>query len=555
MRGEAVAGLVAEGEAALKTGDWERARNSFQAVLAEEESPEALDGFGRAMWWAGHVDDAIGHRARAYVLFRRRGEDARAARVALWLAREYEQVHANDPVANGWRARAQRLLAELPPGLEHGWLSLSRAAAATAPSEVERLSTEALEVAKRHRDPDLEIRALARIGLALVSSGRVDEGLTHLDEAMAAASSEAMSAETFAETCCDMLLACELAMDVERFGHWGTVVERFSERGIHGPLLAFCGSCCAELFVSSGDLAQGEHWLTFTLETLRRSGHRARCVEPAARLAELRVLQGRYEEAEALLHGYEDRPEALSPTVALHLARGETALAAALLHRKLNSLGADSLLSVPHLARLVEVQLVQGDLDHAKETAGRLAALATQTAPPRVAAHASLAAGRVGRAVAGDDAVTHLEAAIAAFGELRMPLETARAHLELANALVTEQPELAVAEGKAALEALEEIGATHEADEAASLLRSLGTHGRTGPKGLGLLTRREREVLELLGAGLTNAEIAARLYVSPKTAGHHVSSILSKLHLRSRTEAATFALRHVSDPQPNRPRK
>lgn len=54
-------------------------------------------------------------------------------------------------------------------------------------------------------------------------------------------------------------------------------------------------------------------------------------------------------------------------------------------------------------------------------------------------------------------------------------------------------------------------------------------------------------MFELLGAGLTNTEIASRLYVSPKTAGHDISSILSKLHLRSRTEAATFALRHVSD--------
>ena len=75
------------------------------------------------------------------------------------------------------------------------------------------------------------------------------------------------------------------------------------------------------------------------------------------------------------------------------------------------------------------------------------------------------------------------------------------------------------------------------------MLRDLGGTPKTGPKRKILLTRREEEVLALLPHGLTNAQIADRLFISPKTAEHHVSRILNKLGLRSRVEAATYALR------------
>jgi len=55
------------------------------------------------------------------------------------------------------------------------------------------------------------------------------------------------------------------------------------------------------------------------------------------------------------------------------------------------------------------------------------------------------------------------------------------------------------------------------------------------------LTERQMDVLKLLTKGLSNSEIAGKLFISPKTVDHHISAILSKLNLHSRTEAAAFA--------------
>ena len=122
-------------------------------------------------------------------------------------------------------------------------------------------------------------------------------------------------------------------------------------------------------------------------------------------------------------------------------------------------------------------------------------------------------------------------------------MELARTRLELARALGERSPKVAIAEAKSALQEFERLEAARHADAAAAILRSLGAPIRTGPKGVGALTKRETEVLRLLGAGLSNPEIADRLYLTRKTVEHHVGNLLSKLGLRNRAEAAALAVR------------
>ena len=126
-----------------------------------------------------------------------------------------------------------------------------------------------------------------------------------------------------------------------------------------------------------------------------------------------------------------------------------------------------------------------------------------------------------------------------------MALMACRARLELARTLVAVDRPRAISEARSALAAFDRLGAVPDADAAAAFLRDLGVKGRTGPKNLELLTKREQEVLRLVAQGLSNSEIAERLFISIKTSGHHVSNILSKLGLRSRTEAAAFAAVHL----------
>jgi DNA-binding CsgD family transcriptional regulator len=536
--------VVEEGYAALAAGDCHGACALFEAAVVESETPEALDGLGRARWACGDAAGAVAARERAYSAYRRRDGVAAAARVALWLAGEYAAAWDNEPAAAGWLARAERLLRGEPEAAVHGWLELTRAGRAVDPREAATSAERALALAQRFDDQDLELRALAALGLADVQGGDVEAGLARFDEAMAGATGgEPELLETLAEIACALVSASELAGDEERPRQWARVLEALSQRHEDVQLLAFCRVCCADVAAAAGRGAEAEDELGTALRELAAAGQRARCVHPAARLAEIRVRQGRLEEADELLAGHEDAPEAVGPAVALRLARDEPGAAAALLERRLDDVGTEGLLAVPLLERLVEARVAAGNVPGAAEAAGSLARLAEVSGRPRAVAAATLARGRVALAAGDPEAADILGAAVAAYERLRRPLEAARARLELARASALDSREVALDHARRAHAELERLGAERDAAVAAALARELGGKVRSGPRSVGLLSRREREVLRLVAEGLTNAQIAARLYISPKTAEHHVGRILGKLGVRSRAEAAAYAAR------------
>jgi DNA-binding CsgD family transcriptional regulator len=147
------------------------------------------------------------------------------------------------------------------------------------------------------------------------------------------------------------------------------------------------------------------------------------------------------------------------------------------------------------------------------------------------------------------------EKVLAAFGPVYV-YETARARWRLAEALVEAGcRDEAVAVWRSAhdtasrLRAAPLLGALGDLGRRARLDTGHGTHG--GARGYGAgsvsrlagLTDREHEVLRLLARGMSNREIGADLFITPKTASVHVSNILAKLGAASRTEAAAIAHR------------
>ena len=154
----------------------------------------------------------------------------------------------------------------------------------------------------------------------------------------------------------------------------------------------------------------------------------------------------------------------------------------------------------------------------------------------------------------GSDQAERWVAAAAAWEALGRPYPAAVARWRSAEALVAAgDREAATAGASAATETAERLGAAWLAGEIESLaararLRLATTARRRRPPPTTIedpfgLTPRERQVLALVAAGATNREIGRQLYMAEKTASVHVSRILSKLDVRSRTEAAGVAHR------------
>jgi len=518
--------------------------------LSDSQSAEVLHGLAEAHWWAGDLSESIALYQRAYNQHREEGNPFGAAGAAITLCVTYKNCLGNDAAADGWLSRAESAVASVDATPVQGWILGLRGYLLTDHDldGAEALIREALEHALRIGDRDLELVTRADLGVVLTKQGHTQDGMRLIDESMAGLSAgENSRLDTVVFVCCIMLSACEMVADIERAHHWSHVTDQFLATYGCPFLFAECRALYGGTLVGAGRWAEAERELRSAIK-LTAEGYPPIHAMALASLAELKLRQGLYEEAESLLAEGDDYLATAFPMASVKLARGEPQVAVALLERVLRSHDEDSIEALRAREALVEAHLQARDMDAARVALAAL--LESFEAKPWVEASArcNLAAGRVARAEGRTDAALgHFEKAADCYARLELPLEGARARLEIALTAVETTPDLAALEAQAALETFDRLGAAADADRTTGLLRKLGVPSRPGPRNIGLLTARETEVLRLLSLGLSNPEIAERLVISRKTAAHHVSNLLSKLGARNRAEAVAYAAR-LTDP-------
>jgi tetratricopeptide (TPR) repeat protein len=435
-------------------GDLPGAVDVLRSHLGRSPDPEARLDLARLLLPLGAYDEAREQLETAFREFTDAGATKRAALAASHIGSLYLSWIGNRVAGRAWLARAWRMIEQEEPCLERGWIATWDVGCQYEdPDDLRRRAEIALETARSFGDPNLETKALADSGLAMVEAGEIEAGMARLDEAMALATSGyATDALIAGQATCSFFVACWGTADLGRLESW---CEPLRQRGLIGdqgfPILTIhCDAVYGTLLCSVGRLGEAESVLA-RLEQGPEHEPAAVRLRRAWALAELRIRQGRLNEAEQLLLGFDDVIEGLIPMSKLHLARGDYDLAAGAARRGLRLIGSDRVRAPQLLAVLVEAELGRDDLDAAREAAADLRARADATESAVRKAEAGFAVAAV-RAASGEpeEAITELDRALGRLGDTEAPLLRAKLRLELARLHAGRDRGAATVEAKAA---------------------------------------------------------------------------------------------------------
>jgi DNA-binding winged helix-turn-helix (wHTH) protein/ATP/maltotriose-dependent transcriptional regulator MalT len=546
---------LAAGRRALEAGAWQDARRAFERLLQVEETPEALEGLGLAAWWLDLADIVFDSRERAFRAYRERGDHRSAARIAVWMAWDSAAFRGEEGVAKGWLQRARRLLEGLPDSPEHAFLA-ARAAVFTLlddgdPEAAEALALEAIRVGQALGALDYEMVGRSLYGYALITTGRVTEGLRELDEVSAAIlAGELKDRVLIALAGCYLIGACDRARDHGRAVQWCDRVKEYSRKWGLKPLFAVCRTQYASVCMWRGAWDEAERELTSACDELAlcRPGM---TTDGLVRLGELRRRQGRLDEAVALFDRSGGHPHALLGRAAIALDRNDRQTAIELAERHLRRLPVrnrtERAAALEVLIRGHAMPGHPGDLERARTALEELRSIAAAANTAPLLASASLATGLVALASSDFEAARRaLEDAVDLFDKSGAPFECAHARVLLASVLgQLGRADAALAEVERARGELTRLDAKLElaaADAVHSRLTAAHTpQPAPAARDTGSLTARELEVLRLISGGLSNQSIADRLCISEHTVHRHVANTLSKLNVPSRSAAVAQA--------------
>lgn len=500
-----------------------------------------LESWAESAQVIGRIGEAVMVLGRCFELRAEAGQVHEATRTAYWLWSAHVFCRGEFGIAAGWVERARALADEQGTG-ECGWLLVPQAYRCIGSGDFRSAAGilhRAAELGRGRSDVDLVTIATTMRGRASLKLGLLEDGLALLDAAMVRILTRATSPRATSVMYCAAIGSCYEVQELARAAEWSVALDHWlgTLPQLGGAYFGNCRIYRAMLMRLRGDWARAEAELERACRDLAVDG---RLVAGHAwyELGELRRLRGAPGAAEAFEQATALGHVAQPGLGLLRLGEGDAQAAGAGLRRALAEQDqVDARLALLPAAietciaanRVAEALEVLPELERAARTYPTTATLAVLDAACGAVALAEERAA---------DALVLLRAASGRWRELDAPYETALVGVRIGEACrALGDEEGALMELRASLETFERLGAAPDASRARVLLS-----GGTGQ--LASLSSREVEVLRLIATGSTNAEIAKRLYLSERTVHRHVSNILTKLGVRSRTAAAMQAVRH-----------
>ncbi|HTE82446.1 MAG TPA: LuxR C-terminal-related transcriptional regulator, partial [Reyranella sp.] len=422
--------------------------------------------------------------------------------------------------------RGYLLLPVVEQRLDTGDFDAAYAAAAAAAAIGERCSDADLVACARHQQ-----------GRTRLQQGQLESGLALLDETMIAVIAGQLSPLVTGLMYCSVIAACQQVYALDRSREWTAALARWCEG--QPDMVAFAGVCQ----VHRAEIMQLRGTWPEAIEEARRACARSQGVDRRAtaaalyQQAEVHRLKGEFRAAEEAYRGASELGLEPQPGLAsLRLGQGCTDAAATAI-RRIAGTTVDRLKRLSLLPAYVEIMLAAGDVQDARIACRELEEIAQSFdtgVPGAMAAHArgavELAEGDAQAALGS------LRRAVEVWQRIEAPYAAARVRVLIGLACrALGDEDGAGLEIDAARSVFERLGAAPDLARIESLMkgsRSTAAHG---------LTARELQVLRLVAAGGSNKAIAGKLSLSEKTIDRHVSNILTKLDVSSRTAATAFA--------------
>lgn len=503
--------------------------------------PADLELLAVSAYLTGDFNACIDAWTRAHNSFLETNDTAGAVRCAFWLG--FILTNKGETVrGGGWIGHARKLSDESQIDcVEQGYLCLPVALRCLAAGDIHRsidAFNQALETGNRFRDPDLLALAHLGRGQALIRSGEPQRGVAFLDEAMVAVESGGLSPIVVGIVYCAVIEACLEIFDLPRASEWTNALNDWCSS--HPQLVPFRGQCLTrrcEIMRLHGAWSDAIEEAIHAIDLLLKPP-----TEPAAgaafyQLADLYRLRGEYSKAEEAYREANKLGRNPQPGLALlRLAQGQLEKSTSSINNALTE--ARTLKNkCDSLFACIEIMLADKNTAKTRSALNELKEIAQRHEAPLIRALAAQAEGAV-LLDEGDatSALAHLRSARKIWEELNVPYEAARTRTLMARMFSEMGDEdSARMEQEAARSIFQQLKAIPDIsriDEYSKLKISNPVKG---------LSRREKQVLELIADGKSNKFIANKLFISERTVERHVSNIFMKLDVSSRTEATAYA--------------